>query len=245
MLFPLKWPAADLKQQLAVGQVHVWAWPIDPAQASFDQSELLLLDSAEQERFHRYHFDTDRVRFAIAHLNLRRILGAYLNCGPAEVPILANRLGKPAIASGGPLYFNLSHSRHIAMLAISMETEVGVDIEDVQPMEPEVAQYHFSPVEQAALATLEGEEWLEGFYRCWTRKEAILKAEGVGLQLPLSSFDVSLLPGTPAELLAVRPPVVFSCPWTLHHLETASGTVAALAAGNPEAKVFCFRPESV
>jgi 4'-phosphopantetheinyl transferase len=244
VLPPLDWPAADLKQQITEGQVHVWAWPIDPAQASLEKDDLLLLDAGEQERFRRYHFEADRVRFAIAHLHQRRILGAYLECEPDRVSFHLSRFGKPRVAADRPLNFNLSHSRHFAMLAISTETEVGVDVEDVRPMEPEVAQHYFSPVEQAALASLEGEDWLHGFYRCWTRKEAILKAEGVGLQLPLSSFDVSLLPGAPAMLLGVRPPAIFSSPWTLHHLETPSGTMGALAAGNPEAKVLCFRPKT-
>jgi 4'-phosphopantetheinyl transferase len=243
VLPPLDWPAADFKQQISEGQVHVWAWPIDPAQASFEKNDLQMLDAAELDRFHRYHFDADRIRFAIAHVNLRRILGAYLDCQPGQVSFSANRFGKPRVTADHPLTFNLSHSRHFAMLAIAIETEVGVDIEDVRPIELEVAQHYFSPVEQAALALLEGEDWLHGFYRCWTRKEAILKAEGVGLQLPLSSFDVSLLPGEPAMLLGVRPPTVFSCPWTLHHLETPSGTMGALAAGNSEAKVYCFRPK--
>jgi 4'-phosphopantetheinyl transferase len=241
-LFPSTWAAADCRQSIAAGQVHVWAWPIDPAPARFDESDLQLLDAGEQQRFHRYHFDADRIRFALAHIQLRRILSSYLDCEPGRLSFLASRFGKPAVVSDQRLYFNLSHSRHIAALAISAETEVGVDIDDVRPIEPEVAQHYFSPVEQAALASLDGEDWLEGFYRCWTRKEAILKAEGVGLHLPLSSFDVSLLPGTPAILLDVRPPAVFSCPWRLHHLESPAGTVAALAAGNPHADVFCFRP---
>lgn len=234
---------ADFKQQITAGQVHVWGWPIDPAQASLEKNDLQLLDAAEQDRFHRYHFEVDRIRFAIAHVNLRRILGAYLDCEPGQLSFAANRFGKPRVAGERRLNFNLSHSRHFAMLAVSTETEVGVDVEDVRPIESEVAQHYFSPVEQTALASLDGDDWLHGFYRCWTRKEAILKAEGVGLQLRLSSFDVSLLPGEPARLLGVRPPVVFTCPWTLHHLETPSGTMGALASGNPEATVCCFRPK--
>ena len=107
-----------------------------------------------------------------------------------------------------------------------------------------MAENHFSPTELAALSSLEGEAWLEGFYHCWTRKEAILKAEGVGLNLPLYSFDVSLIPGLPAKLLGVRPPAVFRHPWTLHNLATPLGTVAALAAGSLQAEVLCFRWET-
>ena len=101
------------------------------------------------------------------------------------------------------------------MLALSTETELGIDVEDLRPIQPEVAEGHFSPTELAALSSLEGEAWLNGFYHCWTRKEAILKAEGVGLNLPLNSFDVSLIPGDPAKILGVRPPVLHLVPGIL------------------------------
>jgi 4'-phosphopantetheinyl transferase len=246
MQFPPGWPTVAVPQKIAPQQVHVWGWPLG---SSFDstshaQSQIGLLDAKERERFHRFHFECDRVRFAFAHANMRRILGAYLGRQPERILFGANSLGKPELVTDThthPIHFNLSHSREIALLALSIDTELGIDIEDLAPIEPEVAESHFSPTELAALSSLEGEAWLQGFYRCWTRKEAILKAEGVGLSLPLDSFDVSLIPGLPAEVLGVRPPAVFRLPWTLHHLATPLGTIAALAAGSPQAEVLCFR----
>ena len=89
--------------------------------------------------------------------------------------------------------FSLSHSKSIAVLAVDHAQPVGVDVEDVRPIEEDVADRHFSATELTDLRGLKGEAWLAGFYRCWTRKEAILKAEGVGLSRALDSFDVSLL----------------------------------------------------
>ena len=246
MQFPPGWPAVAVPQKIAAGQIHIWGWPLDSSFGSTSQekSQIGLLDAHELERFHRFHFEGDRARFAFAHANLRRILGAYLGREPERLLFGANSLGKPELVTDAhthPIHFNLSHSRNIALLAISIDTELGIDVEDLLPIEPEVAESHFSPTERAALSTLEGAAWLQGFYHCWTRKEAILKAEGVGLSLPLSSFDVSLIPGLPAQVLGVRPPAVFRRPWTLHNLATPFGTVAALAAGSLQAEVLCFR----
>jgi 4'-phosphopantetheinyl transferase len=246
MSFSLIWPTVGVPQKIAAEQIHVWAWLLDSSLSlsGLEEARIGLLDATELERYHRFHFARDRARFAIAHVNVRRILGAYLDRKPEHLVFRTNPFGKPELvaeAQTRSLHFNLSHSRNIALLAVSTDTELGIDIEDLRPIEPEVAESHFSPTELAALSSLEGEAWLNGFYHCWTRKEAILKAEGVGLNLPLYSFDVSLIPGVPAKLLGVRPPAVFRRPWTIHNLATPSGTVAALAAGSLQAKVLCFR----
>jgi hypothetical protein len=80
---------------------------------------------------------------------------------------------------------------------------VGVDVEEVKPIEPEVADTHFSASELSDLSGLQGDAWLSGFYRCWTRKEAILKAEGVGLHRALDSFDRQ--PASDLDPLIVNP----------------------------------------
>jgi 4'-phosphopantetheinyl transferase len=178
MLFPPTWPTVGVPQKIAADQIHVWAWLLDSGGLDdHEKSEIGLLDAKELERFHRFHFECDRARFAIAHANVRRILGAYLGQEPKRILFRANPFGKPELvtrAQAPPLYFNLSHSRNIALLALSMDTELGIDIEYLRPIEPEVAESNFSPTELAALSTLEGEAWLKGFYHCWTRKEAIL-----------------------------------------------------------------------
>jgi 4'-phosphopantetheinyl transferase len=240
----LDWPIARAPQKIAGDQVHVWAWPLDTTLSCAGISaDVALLDDEERGRFHRFRFEPDRIRFAIAHANRRRVLGAYLDRDPESLCFRSGLFGKPELVGTSPdrtLYFNLSHCRTTALLALSRSTEVGVDVEDIKPMEYEVAERHFSPVELAALASLEGPQWLRGFYNCWTRKEAILKAEGVGLKLPLDSFDVTLTPGAPAKLLQVRPPAVFRKPWTLHNLSNVYETAAALAAASSNAEICCF-----
>ena len=236
------WSSAADAQPLGLNQVHVWCWFLNTECHGGDE-HIGLLDDKELERFHRLRFAHDRARFAHAHANTRRVLGSYLQCAPARVSFRTNPFGKPELAmeTGTPsLRFNLSHSREIAVLALSAETDVGIDVEALRPIERAVALDHFSPTELASLSPLQGDAWLKSFYLCWTRKEAIVKAEGVGLSFPLQSFDVSLLPDAPAELLAARPPGALRHTWALHNLSVAEGYAAALALGNPQAEVQCF-----
>jgi 4'-phosphopantetheinyl transferase len=238
---PLDWPACKLRETLDPDEVHLWAWSLDPAAVDLSAYEALL-DSAELQRMHAFYFAPDRARYALAHANLRKILGAYLKLPPESLRFYANRFGKPELTEDGPspaLAFNLSHSKSVALLAVSRGGPVGVDVEDVKPIEPEVAAAHFSASELADLGALQGDAWLVGFYRCWTRKEAVLKAEGVGLQLALDGFDVSLSPDAPPELLRTR--VHFSYPWKLYDVSPAAGSIGALAIAQSQARLARFR----
>jgi 4'-phosphopantetheinyl transferase len=103
------------------------------------------------------------------------------------------------------LYFNLSHSNEYAVIAVSRTGPLGVDIERVRLMPDleEIAARFFSSAEQAAILRLPAAQRLPAFYRCWTSKEAFIKALGAGLQFPLRCFDVSVAPQDPPTLLCI------------------------------------------
>ena len=240
MISPLAWPTSGVRGIIAADEVHLWAWTLDPAAVDLP-SHIEILDGQERERMQRFHFAPDRARYAVSHANLRTILGSYLHQPAASVRFHTNGFGKPELDhsdASSSLHFNLSHCRSIALLAVANGGPVGVDVEEVRPIEPEVADSHFSARERSQLRELQGDAWLAGFYRCWTRKEAILKAEGVGLSHALDSFDVSLLPDETAELLESRKP--FSYPWRLHELSPSEGTIGALATAHSNARLACF-----
>ncbi len=235
----LLWPARALPGMIGAGEAHVWAWnfagPVEPREA-----DLEILDEQEQQRTRRFYFAPDRVRYAVCHARMRRILGSYLGNEPASLVFREGAGGKPELelaASDAPIRFNLSHSKTVGVLAVTRGREVGVDVEDVRPIEREVAERYFSAAEVASMAPLDGQEWLDAFYRCWTRKEAILKVEGVGLRIPLHSFDVSVREDDPAALLAARPEAKLTANWHLHHLAAATGTMGALAIGDASARI--------
>jgi 4'-phosphopantetheinyl transferase len=234
----LRWPACAIPTVISAEEVHLWAWPLDPVVEDLS-AHVEILDPAELQRMDKFHFAPDRERYAVAHANLRRILGGYLNQPAKKISFHANRFGKPELAGeASSLNFSLSHSQSIAVLAVAHGLPVCVDVEEVRPIEPEVAATHFSASELSDLSGLQGDAWLSGFYRCWTRKEAILKAEGVGLHRALDSFDVALLPGAPAELLRTR--VRFLYPWKLYDVSPAPGTIGALATAHGEARISRF-----
>jgi 4'-phosphopantetheinyl transferase len=233
----LRWPSG-VRGSIAPDEVHVWAWALDPTAEDL-AAHIEILDGQERERMQRFYFAPDRARYAVAHANLRTILGGYLAQPAASVRFHINGLGKPELDhsdTSSSFHFNLSHSRSIALLAVTKGRPLGVDVEEVRPIEPEVADRYFSASELSQLRELQGDAWLTGFYRCWTRKEAVLKAEGVGLSLALDSFDVSLLPA--AELLETRQP--FSYPWRLHDLSPSEGTIGAVATAHSNARLVCF-----
>ena len=234
----LRWPTSGVRGSIAPNEVHLWAWTLEPGTPDL-AAHIEKLDGQERERMQRFHFAPDRARFAVAHANLRTILGNYLHQPAASVRFRTNGFGKPELDrsdTSSSLHFNLSHSRSIALLAVTDGGPVGVDVEEVKPIEPEVAEAHFSASERSQLRELQGDAWLAGFYRCWTRKEAILKAEGVGLSLALDSFDVSLLPA--AGLLETR--TSLSYPWKLHDLSPSEGTIGAVATAHSDARLACF-----
>ena len=235
------WPRMALPPAITRDEVHVWVW--DFGGGELQGSDIKQLDAEERSRCERFRFPRDRVRFSVCHANMRRILAGYLKVAPQIVRYETRANGKPELSQEmtSDLKLNLSHSEKLGVLAVALGIEVGVDVEDIRPIEPAVADSHFSPREVKDLGNLYGNAWLEGFYRCWTRKEAILKAEGAGLRIPLGSFDVSLLPGRPADLLDSRPEAKLTRRWRLEHLAPADGVVGALAVGASNLKVVCGR----
>lgn len=192
----------------------------------------------------RFHFVRDQERFAVCHGNLRHILGSYLQLQPSLLQFSQNRYGKPVISQlprSAALNFNLSHTKGLALLGVARGMEIGLDVEQIQPIEAEVATQYFSPCELITLGQLEESAWLHGFYNCWTRKEAILKAEGVGLNVRLDAFDVSLAPDALPELIAHRPSAGLKTEWILSALKPSPDAVAALATSRAPVEVSCWQ----
>jgi 4'-phosphopantetheinyl transferase len=166
-----------------------------------------ILSDDEAERAERFHFERDRNRFIAARGTLRNILSRYLSCAPSEIRFVYQSGGKPelvpAVSGMGELRFNLSHSANAALYAISRGREIGVDIELIRPDVPweEIATAFFAPGEIAKLKALPENSRTVGFFNCWTRKEAYVKARGEGLSVRLDKFEVSVAPSEPPTLL--------------------------------------------
>ncbi|MGD0652454.1 MAG: 4'-phosphopantetheinyl transferase superfamily protein, partial [Verrucomicrobiia bacterium] len=193
---------------LGCDEVHVWRATLDQTPSQI-QSFLHNLAADEQARAERFYFEKDREHFIAARGVLRAILGGYLNRPPECLSFCYNSHGKPALAGesdGDAIRFSVSHSYGVALYAVTRGREVGIDIERIRfDLEvAEIAERFFSRREVAMLRTLPTEVQREAFFRCWTRKEAYIKARGEGLSLPLDQFDVSLAPGEPAAVLGTQ-----------------------------------------
>jgi len=190
--------------ELAEHKVHVWSASLTLDPVILDKFNSAL-SGEERARAERFVFERDRDSFTAAHGILRDVLARYLKCAPGGVNYICGPDGKPAVSSPGsrhPLRFNLSHSHGIAVIAIADGREIGVDVEKIRPEFAglEIASRYFSVEEVEELRALPASLQAEGFFLCWTRKEAYVKALGEGLRFPLDSFRVSLSPGQPAEL---------------------------------------------
>jgi 4'-phosphopantetheinyl transferase len=186
------------------------------------------LSTDEKVRSERFHFARDRDHFIAARGILRQLLASYSQSSPAELQFSYGAQKKPALMAknmAAAVRFNLSHSHGLAVFAFSEQREVGIDLELIQPgfATDGIAERYFSARELAELRALPPQKMSEGFFHCWTRKEAYVKAHGAGLHIPLDSFDVTLTPGAPERLRSTD-----SERWSLCSFEPASQYVGAI-----------------
>lgn len=139
-----------------------------------------------------------RRRYMMARAGVRVLLAQALGLDARAVPLAADEHGKPILTgrAHGRLGFNLSHSGELALIAIGTQLAIGVDIEPIAAPRAGIADSFFSVAEIESLAALSGAALAAGFTRLWTRKEALVKAVGLGLRMPLDAFDC------PVELAA-------------------------------------------
>ena len=217
-------------------EVHLWQAGLDVAPMELAQLSAMLTE-AELERSNAFRFEPDRARFIAARGLLRAVLGGYLGAVAGEVALGEGPNGKPRLAGAtAPLRFNLSHSDDVVVFAVTWSREVGVDLERIRfdfPVD-QVARLYYSPRERADLAGLPVGDRLRAAFECWTRKEAYLKAVGMGLTMPLDGFDVTVCPGEPVRLY--RHDSRRSAEqgeWSLHAFDVGPDYAAAVAVEGP------------
>ncbi len=201
------WPSR-LSGVIQEEEVHIWTVSLKGVPLEYANA----LDEAEQNRALRYHFERDRQRFIASRIALRRILGEYLELEPAAVILTTGSNGKPALQhDNSTIRFNLSHSDGLMLLALTSGSEVGVDVErvrDILELEMLLEQY-FDPADATAIGSIPPAERTSAFLHLWTRTEACLKADGVGI----------------VEGLRVKDPER----WSIRNFSPAPGYVAAVA----------------
>ncbi len=176
------------------GEIHVWVAALDDAGWIDD---LAFIDTDEKARAERFYFPVHARRFRRGRIMRRIILGNYLGMDPDKIRFETAIHGRPSLEAnetgGQAIDFNMSNSEEIVVLAVATDRRIGVDVELEKPMPDadSIARGSFHSREAANVARAEAPgDKLEAFFRCWTRKEAVVKAHGSGLQMDLNGFFV-------------------------------------------------------
>lgn len=221
------WRAAPKGLTFPSDRIDVWRVCVDPRDQS-EQDFRRILAPDELARASRFHFEKDRGRYIRGRATLRILLGRYLETPPGEIRFQYENNGKPELALPHDpriLRFNVSNSHGLALIAVGSGNAVGIDIEKVRPMPDllDIARRFFSTREVQALLAVSEDKRQEAFFACWTRKEAFLKATGIGLSYPLSKFSVSVDPDGSAELCEVEENAHAAGQWSLKDVRPGEG----------------------
>jgi 4'-phosphopantetheinyl transferase len=233
-------PDFQIAKSLALAEDEVQLWRLDLESLRAEENRWRSgLSEDERTRADRFHFPRDRQLFTASRAILRIILASYLATEPNTISFSYSEKQKPSLGAehaASNITFNVSHSGGMGLMAFTRRREIGVDIEHIKrDFEVEgIANRFFSETEQRQLAALPSAERFEAFFRCWTRKEAYVKATGDGLSLPLHQFDVSIAAGENDALLATHPNDSEAALWLLRDIPAPSGYVAALCVRGRE-----------
>ncbi len=190
------WPPLANPPKLVTGDVHAWVVPLDVSQQDYERL-VATLSPDERQRASEFRLEEPRRRFAVARGTLRRLLSGYMNASPTGIEFKVEGNQKPRLAEkhdATNLRFNVSHSGSLALIGVALGCELGIDIERIRNIKnmEQLARRYFHPNEIDDLLTISTADRNDAFLQCWTAKEAILKAIGLGIQGDLASFAVPL-----------------------------------------------------
>jgi len=236
------WTEPPTSPSLKTSRVHVWRISLDQPDQTLERFRGTL-EPDELDRAGRFHFEKHRRHFIVARGFLRSVVARYVETLPEALRFAYGVYGKPDLASEHNLRFNLSHSNEVALLAVTLDAELGVDVEHIRAdfASEDIARRFFSRAEVETFNALAPEQRVEAFFRCWTRKEAYIKAIGKGLSQALDEFDVTLAPDTPAALLRTKDDDPSR--WLLSDIEVGEGYAGALVIERPVAEIRFFRQD--
>lgn len=222
---------------LRPGQAHLWRFDLHRVPAEWSAR---LLSRDEGARATRFRFDVHRRRFVAGRAVVRTILGRYMAREPSRLEFRYGPQGKPALRSTSNVAFNLSHSDALALLVVASVDPLGVDVERIRfiPEMQAIARRMFSDPEASEVLAASNPLRTLKFFRCWTRKEAVVKALGGGLSIDLADFGVSL--GPQPRVLSIHGDAREANEWTMTEVEPAPGYVAAVAIRSASIKLSCF-----
>lgn len=225
---------------LEEGEVQVWRLELDSGNSLLAAS-MPFLTVEEQARAERRRAGRVREEFAVGRACLRILLGNVLTVEPLSITLEEGPYGKPVTyMDGRNIFFNVTHSRGVILVALSGCGDVGIDVERIDPSTDimEIAESAFHPDEVGLLRSIDSPETRRlAFYHCWTQKEAIIKADGRGLSLPLSCFKVPFLPSTGLSVEIEEPSGAQGKRYLLSDIPLEEGIVGAIATDSHNCRI--------
>jgi len=220
--------------------IHVWQFDLTTLNGAGTRADLLSwLSTDEKARADRFHFAKDKAAYILVRAYLRLLLSLYTHGLPGDISFAYGAYGKPVLQQASHanasdrsrLEFNVSHTEGWAVIAVTRGRRVGIDVEKTVncPDLLEIAKQHFSTEEYRKLCGLSELDRPSAFYRCWTRKEAVLKGIGSGLVEDVSGVEVSLLKSeSPGIVRCGWDPRLSAC-WQIQRVETMGGYECSMA----------------
>jgi len=227
----------------SIANLDVWQVPLTTSRLDWWTRWRGVLAADEVGRAERLLLPSARRQFVLSHVALRHVLGGYLGMSPGSLLLARDPRGKPQVrrSAGASVHFNLAHTGDLALIAVSPDAPVGVDVEQVRPWPRNLfvtAGSFFSDRERSLLEQVPPHLLPQAFARCWTRKESMVKAMGTGLtSLALAGFDVGVWP-IESEC-GPRWHDGPSSAWTLSDVGTVTGCVASVASAGSAHQVRC------
>ena len=223
----MDWTERTTEPSLRPGELQLWRSNLTDFRTRVSEFQHLLSEN-EQSRAARFVRVTDQENYIVGRAILRQLLSKYLRTSLATLEIECNDFGKPSVPkvlNQKDIRFNLSHSGDLCVLGFRQSGEIGVDIEKIRDdlAMDDLARRYFSPREVTEFESLPEAQRKLGFFLCWTRKEAYVKALGDGLQRPLDEFSMTLTPGEPPKLNSAD-----SQRWMVLSVDPGTGYVGAV-----------------
>jgi len=236
------WDNHAFTSSLQHREVHVWRTWLDHSRDDLFQIKTYLSED-EVEISSKFHFERDRTRYVISHGILRKILSQYLTTPPETICFVRDEFGKPVLETNPKdLKFNLSHSEDMALFAFTRSYPIGVDIEYIHPIKDIqlIAKSFLSSEEMKAFLKLPKNIQPDSFFRVWTRKEALTKAIGTGITVPLEQLEVGVNPEESPRLKFSQTNNLKHTNWKLVDLYPADDYIATVAVEIPEISLSLF-----
>jgi 4'-phosphopantetheinyl transferase len=230
----LEWCSPPADVALPSNEVHVWRAKLDQSDPLVDKLSSVL-SADEKERASRFHDDGDKKRFIACRAILRIILSRYSGVDARRLEFEYGTHGKPSLTrrtgTKAALRFSSSHSHSLSLFAVTVNQEIGIDTEYIRPVSDrdEIVDRYFTSGEKIVYGRLAPDAKQPAFFNGWTRKEAYLKAIGVGVNQPLRTVEVSLEPGKPARLLRIEGNPRQAAAWSLYELSLGADYAGVVA----------------